>query len=253
MDSLCGAVIFTSLDLKSGYWQVELDEDSIPYTAFTVPPLGFYECLRMPFGLTNTPTMFQCLMENCLGDLHLNWCIIYLDDIIIYSKTPEEHVERLEAVFKKLSLAGLKLKPSKCEFFKSQITYLGHIVLNEGIATDPKKIKVIQLWPRPETVTQVRKFTGLTNYYCKFIHNYAKVAKPLHQLVSGENAKLKHTSVKWTEECERSFLELKDLCSSTPVLAYPDYTRNFKLYTDASESGPRSVLTQVKDDGWNDL
>ena len=150
LDSLCGAVIFTSLDLKSGYWQVELDEDSIPYTAFTVGPLGFYKCLRMLFGLTNAPATFQRLMENCLGDLHLNWCIIYLDDIIIYSKTPEEHVERLEAVFKKLSSAGLKLKPSKCKFFKSQITYLGHIVSNEGIATDPKKIKAIQLWPRPE-------------------------------------------------------------------------------------------------------
>ena len=120
-------MIFTSLDLKSGYWQVELDEDSIPYTAFTVGPLGFYECLRMPFGLTNAPVTFQCLMENCLGDLHLNWCIIYLDDIIVYSKTPEEHLERLEAVFQKISKAGLKLKPSKCEFFKSKITYLGHI------------------------------------------------------------------------------------------------------------------------------
>ena len=248
LDSLCGAVIFTSLDLKSGYWQVELDEDSVPYTAFTVGPLGFYECLRMPFGLTNAPATFQHLMENCLGDLHLNWCIIYLDDIIIYSKTQEEHVERLEAVFQKLSAAGLKLKPSKCEFFKSQITYLGHIVSSEGIATDPKKIKAIQLWPRPETVTQIRKFTGLTNYYRKFIHNYAKVARPLHQLVSGENAKLKRTTVKWTEECERSFLESKNLCSNTPVLAYPDYTRNFKLYTDASESGLGAVLTQVSKD-----
>ena len=249
LDSLCGAVIFTSLDLKSGYWQVELDEDSIPYTAFTVGPLGFYECLRMPFGLTNAPATFQRLMENCLGDLHLNWCIIYLDDIIIYSKTPEEHVKRLEAVFKKLSKADLKLKPSKCEFFKSEITYLGHVVSNEGITTDPKKIKAIQLWPRPETVTQVRKFTGLTNYYRKFIHNYAKVAKPLHQLVSGENAKLKRTSVTWTVECEESFKKLKELCSNTPVLAYPNYKEKFKLYTDASESGLRAVLTQVQSDG----
>ena len=119
LDSLCGAAIFTSLDLKSGYWQVELDEDSIPYTAFTVGPLGFYKCLWMPFGLTNAPAMFQHLMENCLGYLHLNWCIIYLNDIIIYSKTPEEHMKRLEAVFKKLSKAGLKLKLSKYEFFKS--------------------------------------------------------------------------------------------------------------------------------------
>ena len=97
----------------------------------------------MPFGLTNTPATFQCLMENCLGDFHLNWCIIYLNDIIMYSKTPEEHLERLEAVFQKIGKAGLKLKPSKCEFFKSRITYLGHIVLKEGIATDPKKIKAI--------------------------------------------------------------------------------------------------------------
>ena len=122
LDSLGGAVIFTSLDLKSGYWQLELDEDSIPYTTFTVGPLGFYECLHMPFGLTNAPATFQHLMENCLGDLHLNWCIIYLDDIIVYSKTPEEHLDRLEAFFQKISKAGLKLKPNKCEFFKSEIT-----------------------------------------------------------------------------------------------------------------------------------
>ena len=115
MDSLNGAVIFTSLDLKSGYWQVELDEDSILYTAFTIGPLGFYKCLCMPLGLTNVPATFQHLMENCLGDLHLNWCIIYLDDIIVYSKTPEEHLERLEAIFKKISKAGLKSKPNKCE------------------------------------------------------------------------------------------------------------------------------------------
>ena len=99
LDSLCGAVIFTSLDLKSGYWQVELDEDSIPYTAFTIGPLGFYECLRMPFGLTNAPATFQRLMENCLGDLHLNWCIIYLDDIIIYSKTPGRTCKEVGSCF----------------------------------------------------------------------------------------------------------------------------------------------------------
>ena len=241
-------MIFTSLDLKSGYWQVELDEDSIPYTAFTLRPLGFYECLCMPFGLTNTPATFQHLMENCLGDLHLNWCIICLDDIIVYSKTPEEHLERLEAVFQKIGKAGLKLKPSKCEFFKSRITYLGHIVSNEGIAMDPKKIKAIQLWPRPTTVTEVRKFTGLTNYYRKFIHGYAKVECPLHDLVSGKNAKKKNSSIKWTTDCEVAFHKLKELCSSTPVLAYPDYKQKFKLYTDASENGLGAVLTQIKDD-----
>ena len=125
LDSLNGACIFTSLDLKSGYWQVELDEDSIPLTAFTVGPLGFYECVRMPFGLTNTPATFQRLMESCLGELHLDWCIIYLDDIIIFSKTPDDHITRLEGVFEKLAKAGLKLKPSKCEFFRSSLKYLG--------------------------------------------------------------------------------------------------------------------------------
>ena len=141
---------------------MELDEDSIPYIAFTVGPLGFYKCLCMPFGLTNAPATFQCLMEKCLGYIHLNWCIIYIADIIIYSKTPEEHVERLEAIFKKLSKASLKLKLSKCEFFKSEITYLGHIIWKKGIATDPKKIKTIQLWPRPEIVLlAVKLFTKL--------------------------------------------------------------------------------------------
>ena len=140
LDSLNDACIFTLIDLKSGYWQVELDEESIPLTAFTV---GFYECIRMPFGLTNAPATFQRLMESCLGELHLNWCIIYLDDVIVFSKTPEEHIERLECVFEKISKAGLKLKPSKCEFFKRKINYLGHIVSDKGIETDPRKIEAI--------------------------------------------------------------------------------------------------------------
>ena len=201
LDSLNGAVIFMSLDLKSGYWQVELDEESMPYTAFTIGPLGFYECLRMPFGLTNAPATFQRLMESCLEDLHLNWCIIYLYDIIIYLKTPEEHIDCLEGVFEKLQKAGLTLKPSKCEFLKSRITYLGHIVTKNGIETDPKKISAVQQWPRPTTVTQVHKFLGFTNYYRKFLHNYAKIAKPLHLLTSGDNAKRKRSKIVWTEDC----------------------------------------------------
>ena len=119
LDCLNGAAIFMSLDLQSGYWQVEMTEDSKPLTAFTVGPLGFYECVQMPFGLTNALTTFQYLMETCLGEMHLKWCIIYLDNIIVFSKTPEEHIERLRGVFEKLAAAGLRLKPSKCEFFKS--------------------------------------------------------------------------------------------------------------------------------------
>ena len=140
LDCLKGALLFSSIDLKAGYWQVEMDEDSKALTAFTVGPLGFYECERMPFGLTNAPATFQQLMENCLGDLNLNWCIIYLDDVIIFSKTPKEHIQRLRGVFQKLWEAGLKLKPSKCEFFRTRISYLGHIVSKDGIETDPKKV-----------------------------------------------------------------------------------------------------------------
>ena len=116
-------------------------EECKPYTAFTCGPLGFFECETMLFGATNAPATFQRPMEDCLGDLNLNWCIVYFDDAIVYSQTPEEHLERLEAVFKKLSAYGLKLKPSKCTFFQEEITYLGHLITADGIATDPKKVQ----------------------------------------------------------------------------------------------------------------
>ena len=244
-----GAQIFSSVDLKSGYWQVELTEESKAMTAFTVGPLGFYECIQMPFRLTNAPATFQHLMESCLGDLHLNWCIIYLDDVIVFSMTPEEHLERLRGVFQKLREVGLKLKPSKCEFFKDRIAYLGHIVSKTGIETDPKKIQDIKDWPRPETVTDVRQFLGFTNYYRKFIKQYAVVANPLNKLISGENAKKKNKKVEWAPECEESFLKLKEICTETPVLAYADYERPFKLMTDASKKGLGAVLSQVGEDG----
>ena len=176
LDCLDGATIFTSLDTQSGYWQVELKEASRPLTAFTIGPLGFYECVWMPFGLTNALATFMHLMQSCLGEMHLKWCIIYLDNITVFSKMPEEHIERLRAVFEKLSAAGLRLKPSKCEFFKSQIAYLGHIVSKDGIETDPKKITAIKEWPILKTVTEVQSFFGFMNYYCKFIPKYAHIA-----------------------------------------------------------------------------
>ena len=249
LDCLNGAQIFSSIDLKSGYWQVELTEESKAMTAFTVGPLGFYECVRMPFGLTNAPATFQRLMESCLGEMHLNWCIIYLDDIIVFSKSREEHLERLKGVFQKLREAGLKLKPSKCEFFRDKIAYLGHIVSKAGVETDPKKIQDIADWVRPKTVTDVRQFLGFTNYYRKFIKQYAQVANPLNKLISGDNAKKKNKKVEWTVECEEAFEKLKEICTQTPVLAYADYKRPFKLTTDASKKGLGAVLSQVGEDG----
>ena len=173
----------------------------------------------MPFGLTNAPATFQRLMENCLGEMHLNWCIIYLDDVIIFSSTPEEHIERLRGVLQKLRAAGLKLKPSKCEFFKDRISYLGHIVSKDGVETNPKKVQVIQEWPVPKTVYDVRSFLGFTNYYRKFLFRYSRIARPLNELISGENSKRKRGPVKWEEKHQEAFDKLKQLCTEAPILA----------------------------------
>ena len=248
LDCLNGAKIFMSLNLKSGYWQVLMTEDSIPYTAFTGGPLGFYECVRMPFGLTNAPATFQRLMESCLGDLHLQYCIIYLNDIIVFSKTPGEHMKRLRSVFKKLDQAGHHLKPSKCEFFKKSVEYLGDIISENGIETNPKKIEAIVKWPQPKTVTQMCSFLGFCHYYHKFIHRYTQIAKPLYRLISGDQAKTKQAKLFWDKKCEQAFKALKNICSRTPVLAYVDYTKPFRVHTDASELGLGAVLYQDQDD-----
>ena len=161
-----------------------------------------------------------------------------------FFKNAKEHIERLRGVFKKLSAAGLRLKLSKCEFFKSQIAYLGHIVSKDGIETEKKKITTIQEWPIPKTVTEV-----FTNYYHKFIPQYAKIAWLFNQLVSGENANKKKTLVEWKEEMPRSLPKVKIFCSQTPFLAYANYKKPFKLHTDASENGLGAVLYQKQDDG----
>ena len=158
----------------------------------------------MPFGLTNAPATFQHLMESFLGDLHLQYSIIYLDDMIIFPKTPSEHLDRLEAVFAKIAEAGLRLKPKKCEFFKTRVEYLGHIISKNGIEMNPKKIEAIVKWPEPSTVTEVRSFLGFCNYYRKFMYKYAQIAKPLYKLVSGDNAKKKNSKIEWSLKCDIS-------------------------------------------------
>ena len=155
LDNLQGSQWFSSLDLKLGYWQVKMDEESKLLIAFTVGLLGFYECKRMSFRLTNAPTMFQRLIENCLGDLNLHWWIIYLDDIVIFSKDLASHLERLEAVLWRLEEAELKLKPSKYELFWWQISHLGHVISAQGVATDENKIEAIKKWPTPTNITEV--------------------------------------------------------------------------------------------------
>ena len=169
----------------------------------------------MPFGLTNAPATFQHLMESCLGDYHLKYCIIYLDDITIFSKTPEDHIARLRMVFQKLDEAGLCLKPRKCEFFRDRLEYLGHVVSSQGIETNSKIMAIVN-WPQPKNVTQVRSFLGFCNYYRKFIKGYAQIAKPLYQLIAGDNTRKKMNEIEWIDHCEEAFLKLKEICSDTP-------------------------------------
>ena len=206
LDRLQGSQWFSSLDLKSGYWQVEMDEESKPLTAFTVGPLGSYECERTPFGLTNAPATFQRLMETCFGDLNLHWCIIYLDDILIFSKDLASHLERLEAVFWKLEEASLKLKPSKCELFQRKLAYLGHVISAKGVATDESKIEAIKNWPTPNNVTEVQSFLGFMGYYHRFIPKFMQVARPLHELTLGENAGMKKAAIKWDSKCQQALM-----------------------------------------------
>ena len=247
LESLADSMVYSTIDLTSGYWQVEMAEECKPYTAFTCGPLGFFECETMPFGATNAPATFQRLMEDCLGDLNMNWYIVYLDDVIVFSKTPDEHLERLEAVFQKISAAGLK----------TEITYLGHLITSEAVATDPKKIEAVIKWPRPNTVHDVRSFVGFVGYYRRFIKGFSALSRPLYDLTKGlesHSKKLaKRTYVEWTEKEEQAFLALKEACTSAPVLGYPDYSIPFILHTDSSTDGLGAVLYQQQGESKDDI
>ena len=161
--------------LKEWYWQIEIEESDKHKTTFSVPGVGFFEYNRMPFGLCNAPATFQHLMEQVLYDVNNKICAIYLDDILIWSSTVEEHIERLEAVFKRLADAGLKLKPSKCSFFQDKTGYLGYVISSNGVETDPSKIEAVTQWRIPMNVDDIRRFFGLTNFYHHFVKNYANV------------------------------------------------------------------------------
>ena len=223
-----------------------MDEKSKPLTAFTVGLLGSSECKECLSG-SPMPLQPSRLMETCLEDLH--WCIIYLDDIVIFSKDPASHLERLEAVFQKLEEAGLKLKPSKCELFQQQLAYIGHVISVQGIATDEGKIEAIKNWPTPMNVTEIQSFLGFMGYYCQFIPKFAQVARPLHKLTSDENPGKKMAAIKWASRCQQAFNDLKRLHITAPILVYADFTKLFKLHTDACGTGLGAVLYQTQEDG----
>ena len=241
LDSLSEAKYFSTLDLASGYWQIGLDEDAKKKSAFCTTS-GLYQFKVMPFGLTNAPATFQRLMERVLAGLQWQICLVYIDDVIIFSKTFDEHLRHLSQVFRCLRQAGLKLKPKKCFLFQQKVKYLGHIVSQEGIATDPDKTRVVAEWPTPHDVTCVKGFLGLCSYYRRFVPDFATVAKPLTRLTE------KNILFHWGEDEEKSFLKLKELLISPPVMAYPVASASFILDTDASNTGIGAVLSQKIDD-----
>ena len=249
MESLVGARYFSTMDLKSGFWQVKMLEESRQYTAFTVGSLGIYEFLRMPYGLCNVPATFQHLMQNCLGELNLQYALIYLDDVIIYLRMPEDHLHRLQAVLDRFALNGLKLKPSKCHFFKESLTYLGHKISAAGMLPGQEGIQKIAELGYPTTVTGVRKFIGAVGYFRRFIKNFARIGEPLNKLIGCDNAKLKNHPVALSPEAKEAFNILKQKCMTAPVLAFADLEKPFLLETDASALGLGAVLLQVQDDG----
>ena len=206
--------------------------------------------VRLPFGETNAPATFQRLIDNCLGELNMNWCMVYLVDNIIFIQDAASHIERLEEVFQKLAKAELKLKPSKCEFFRKRIKYLGHIVSEEGASTDLNKVEAVLHWPVPKTVYDVRAFLGFVGYYRRFIKDFDKVALPLRKPLIGLESQgkkaAKYTPVDWGEEEQKSFDTLKYLCFQAPILAYPNYKLPFILHTDSSLEGLGAVLYQVQ-------
>ena len=261
MESMVVARFFSTIDLKSGYKQVKMAKESQQYTAFTVGSMGVYEFLRMPYRLCNTPAMFQRLMQNCLGELNLTYALIYLDNIIVFSRTKEEHLHHLQVVFGQFPEHDLKLKPSKCHFLQDEITFLGHEVSAEVMKPGMANLKAITEMAPPKTYTIVRCLTAMTGFFRhfikgyakigffrRFIKGYAKIAKPLNSLLEGEASKLKSEELELTLEELKAFEELKMKCMTAPILAFTDFKKPFWLETDTSKEGLGAVLLQESDD-----
>ena len=243
LDTLAGACIFTTLDLAAGYWQQEMHPDDRHKTAFATPGGGLYEWNVMPFGLCNAPAAFQRLMDLVLTGLNWRTCLVYIDDIIVFSSTIEEHKQRLGEVFKRIDSAGLKLNLSKCHFFKEKVEYLGHVVSARGVEPRTEKIQAVQEFPVPKNAKELSRFIGLANYYRRFIPRFADVAAPLYDAMKAK------TLFSWTETCQAAFEELKNRLTTAPVLAFPRMDLPFIVETDASDIGVGAILSQKYEDG----
>lgn len=243
LECLGKAQFFTTLDLASGYWQVELEKSSQEKTAFATRK-GLFEFSVMPFGLCNAPSTFQRLMDLVLSGFQWDFCVVYLDDIVIFSKTWEEHLNHIQEIFDRISGANLTLKMSKCQFGREQVPFLGHIVSKQGIQADPKKIQAIVDWPNPKNKEEVVGFLGLCGYYRRFCENFSEKASPLLEI-----SKPKGRPFMWTADQEKSFQCLKNEATNFPILRYPDFEKLFVVYTDASENGLGAVLGQYDESG----
>ena len=246
LDQLGQSHFFSTLDLASGYWQIRVHHDSIPKTAFIIPQ-GLFEFNVMPFGLTNAPSVFQRLMQRVLLGLNPeegpDFVYVYIDDVLVFSRTLDDHLEHLGRVIRRIQEAGLKLKPSKCHFLRTEVECLGHMITPQGLKTNPALVSAVKEFPTPRNVRETRQFLGLSSYYRRFISSFAKIARPLHQLTK------KEAQFIWNEECQTAFKTLKRKLCEAPVLAYPSFDRDFTLETDASIEGIGAVLSQHQDDG----
>ena len=245
LDQLGSSKYFSTVDLASGFWQIRMHPTAQEKTAF-VTHQGLYEFRVMPFGLTNAPAVFQRLMQQVVKPLNSasgpDFVSVYLDDILVFSPTLKEHLIHLQIVIHRMKDVGLKLKPSKCKFAQCELEYLGHIVSRDGLKTNPRLIAAVQDFPTPQSAHDVRRFLGLASYYRRFICNFARIARPVHQLTR------KGAEFVWGGDCKEAFRELKTKLTTAPVLAYPDISHDFVLETDASVQGIGAVLGQYQKD-----
>ncbi|XP_071921742.1 uncharacterized protein [Coffea arabica] len=237
-DQLQGSVVFSKLDLRQGYYQLKIKKEDIPKTAFSTRYRHF-EFAVMSFGLTNAPTAFMDLMQRIFKKYLDQFVVVFIDDILIYSKTREEHAKHLGVVLQILREHKLYAKFSKCEFWLTEISFLGHRVSEDGIAMDPAKVEAVTNWKQPKTPTEVRSFLGLAGYYRRFIQDFSKIAGPMTELTK------KGAKFVWTPKCESSFQELKKRLTSAPVLVLPDGGEGYAVYSDASREGKANVVADA--------
>ncbi|GKA75785.1 putative reverse transcriptase domain-containing protein [Tanacetum coccineum] len=236
-DQLQGSSVYSKIDLRSGYHQLRVREQDIPKTAFRTR-YGHYEFQVMPFGLTNAPAVFMDLMNRVCKPYLDKFVIVFIDDILIYSKNKEEHEEHLKAILELLKKEELYAKFSKCEFWIPKVQFLGHVIDCQGIHVDPAKIESIKDWASPKTPTEIRQFLGLAGYYRRFIEGFSKIAKPMTKLTQ------KKVTFEWGDKQEAAFQTLKTKLCSAPILALPQGAENFIVYCDASHKGLGAVLMQ---------